>query len=90
MTDRFYFSNGDSAGSLEEFLFKAREMDDECFSHHVNKDKNDFANKNIEQVIAIAPRTEPLHTPIERVEKTTHTTNWGHTYTNTRIITSEV
>jgi len=51
---------------------------------------NDFANKNIQQVIAIAPRNEPLHTPIERVEKTTHTTNWGHTYTNTRIIEKEV
>ena len=51
---------------------------------------NDFANKNIEQVIAIAPRHEPLHTPIDRVEKTTHTTNWGHTYTNTRIIEKEV
>jgi hypothetical protein len=48
---------------------------------------NEFANKYIEQVIAIAPRREPLETPIERVEKTTHTTNWGHTYTNTRIIT---
>ena len=48
---------------------------------------NEFANKYIQQVIAIAPRTEPLETPIERVEKTTHTTNWGHTYTNTRIIT---
>ena len=48
---------------------------------------NDFANKYIQQVIAIAPRTEPLETPIDRVEKTTETTNWGHTYTNTRIIT---
>jgi hypothetical protein len=48
---------------------------------------NDFANKYIQQVVAIAPRNEPLETPIERVEKTTHTTNWGHTYTNTRIIT---
>jgi len=48
---------------------------------------NDFSNKYIQQVVAIAPRNEPLETPIERVEKTTHTTNWGHTYTNTRIIT---
>ena len=48
---------------------------------------NEFANKYIQQVIAIAPRTEPLKTPIDRVEKTTETTNWGHTYTNTRIIT---
>jgi len=51
---------------------------------------NDFANKYIEQVIAIAPRREPLETPIERVEKTTRTTSWGHTYTNTRIIEKEV
>ena len=48
---------------------------------------NDFANKYIEQVINSAPSNEPLETPIDRVEKTTHTTNWGHTYTNTRIIT---
>jgi hypothetical protein len=27
---------------------------------------NDFANKYIQQVIAIAPRTEPLETPIEK------------------------
>ena len=26
---------------------------------------DDFANHNIEQIIAIAPRTEPLETPIE-------------------------
>jgi hypothetical protein len=32
---------------------------------------NDFANKYIEQVIAIAPRREPLETPIE-VEKVHH------------------
>jgi len=51
---------------------------------------NDFANKNIEQVIAIAPRTEPLHTPIDRVEKTTQTTSFGHTYTYTKIIPREV
>ena len=48
---------------------------------------NDFFHKYASQCINIAPRHEPLETPIERVEKTTHTTNWGHTYTNTRIIT---
>jgi hypothetical protein len=32
---------------------------------------NEFANKYIEQVIAIAPRREPLETPIE-VEKVHH------------------
>jgi len=36
-----------------------------------------FANKYIEQVIAIAPRREPLETPIENPEKTKHTTSWG-------------
>jgi hypothetical protein len=41
---------------------------------------NDFANKYIEQVIAIAPRTEPLETPIENPERTKHTNNWGYTY----------
>jgi YHS domain-containing protein len=32
---------------------------------------NDFANKYIEQVINIAPRREPLETPIDRVRKST-------------------
>ena len=51
---------------------------------------NDFANKYIEQVIAIAPRREPLETPIENPEKTKHTTSWGHTYYDTRIREREV
>ena len=42
--DRFYFSNGDSAGNLDEFLEKLEGIDDECFFHHVNEEKNDFAN----------------------------------------------
>lgn len=42
--DRFYFSNGDSAGSLDELLGKLKVVDDEVFSHHVTEDKNDFAN----------------------------------------------
>ena len=46
---------------------------------------NDFANKYIQQVIAIAPRPEALETPIEDPIKTTHVTSWGHTYTNTKI-----
>ena len=46
---------------------------------------NEFANKYVEQVIAIAPRREPLETPIEDPERTKHETNWGHTYYNTRI-----
>ena len=46
---------------------------------------NEFANKYVEQVIAIAPRNEPLETPIEDPEKTKHTTQWGYTYYNTKI-----
>lgn len=42
--DRFYLSNGDECGSLNELLRKLKVIDDECFSHHVGEDKNDFAN----------------------------------------------
>jgi hypothetical protein len=38
---------------------------------------NDFANKYIEQVINIAPRREPLETPIDRVEKVKHENDYG-------------
>ena len=51
---------------------------------------NEFANKYIQQVIAIAPRTEPLETPIENPERTKHTTNWGYTYYDTKIREREV
>ena len=41
---------------------------------------NDFANKHVEQIIRIEPRTEPLETPIE-VREETHVTRWdGHEY----------
>jgi hypothetical protein len=46
---------------------------------------NDFAHKHIREVVAIAPRTECLETPIEDPVKTTHTTSYGYTYTNTKI-----
>ena len=47
---------------------------------------NDFANKHVREVIAIAPRLEPLETPvsIERVESTTY---GGHKYMETKILT---
>jgi YHS domain-containing protein len=51
---------------------------------------NEFANKYVEQVIAIAPRNEPLETPIENPERTKHTTNWGYTYYDTKIREREV
>ena len=47
---------------------------------------NDFANKHIERVIAIEPRTEPLETPVEVTkEKVTSRWNSDHTYVETRI-----
>jgi hypothetical protein len=54
-----------------------------------NQCYNDFANANIEQIIAIAPRTEPLETPIDRVEKVKHENDY-HSWTETRIIPREV
>ena len=50
---------------------------------------NEFANKYVEQVIAIAPRHEPLETPINDPERTKHTTQWGYSYYNTRITERE-
>ena len=46
---------------------------------------NDFAHTHIREIVAIAPRTEALETPIEDPKKTTTTTEWGYTYTNTEI-----
>ena len=51
-----------------------------------------FANKYIQEVIAIAPRTECLETPIHDPKKETHTHeySWGrHSYTNTKIEVDE-
>jgi hypothetical protein len=47
---------------------------------------NDFANKHVREVIAIAPRLEPLETPIEVVKE--QSTDWhGSPYISTRILT---
>ena len=47
---------------------------------------NDFANKHVREVISIAPRTEPLETPVDVVkEKVTSRWNSDHTYVETRI-----
>ena len=46
---------------------------------------NDFANANIERIVALAPRTEPLETPIDDPKKTKHETNYGHTYYDIEI-----
>ena len=48
---------------------------------------NDFAHTYIREVIAIAPRTEALETPIEDPKKTVVTSHWNpnHSWTRTEI-----
>ena len=47
---------------------------------------NDFANTHINAIIAIAPRTEPLETPIEVVKEQAR--DWsGRDYMETKILT---
>ena len=53
---------------------------------------DDFANTCIQQVIAIAPRTQALETPIKDPikEKHTHEFSWGnHSYTTTKLEVDE-
>ena len=46
---------------------------------------NDFANTHIQQIVAIAPRTEALETPIDVVKEPA--TDWsGRDYMETKII----
>jgi len=46
---------------------------------------NDFFIKFAQQCVHIAPRNEPLETPIEDPTKTKHETSYGHTYYNHTI-----
>ena len=52
---------------------------------------NDFANANIERIVALAPRTEALETPIDDPKKTVHTSDYTypdgtrHSWTTTEI-----
>ena len=53
---------------------------------------DDFANKYIQQVIAIAPRTEALETPIKDPERTKHSSQghyYNHTWYDTKIEVDE-
>ena len=45
----------------------------------------EFVEKHIQGMIAIAPRREALETPIKDPVKETHNTEWGRTWTNTKI-----
>ena len=46
---------------------------------------NDFMHKHWDEFIRLYPRAECLETPINDPVKTTTTTEWGYTYTNTEI-----
>jgi hypothetical protein len=50
---------------------------------------DDFANTYIQQIIAIAPRTECLETPIHDPQREPHDTSWGHRYYDTKIEVDE-
>ena len=71
-----------------------RTKKDQQYSDHINMYSyfcsqgcyNDFANKHVREVIAIAPRTEALETPIEVVKE--HARDWrGNDYMQTKIVT---
>ena len=49
--------------------------------------ERDFCNKYTEQIVRIAPRHEPLETPIEDPKKVTHQSNYNPSYswTSTEI-----
>ena len=46
---------------------------------------HDFFWKHFQEFVQLHPRPEALETPIEDPKKTTTTTEWGYTYTNTEI-----
>ena len=48
---------------------------------------NQFANANIERIVALAPRHTPLETPIDDPKKVQHTSDYnpGYTWTSTEI-----
>ena len=45
----------------------------------------DFIILHLTSIVAIAPRRNALETPIKDPVKETHNTEWGRTWTNTRI-----
>ena len=51
---------------------------------------DDFANTYIQQVVAIAPRTEALETPIEDPKKTRVVSSWNPNYSWTQTTITKV
>ena len=49
---------------------------------------NQFVNRNLERVVAIAPRTEPLETPIKDPTKEHRSNSW-HSWTVTNLEVDE-
>ncbi len=49
----------------------------------------DFITEHLNDVIALGPRREALETPILNPTKETTTTNYGYSYTNTKIEVDE-
>ena len=50
---------------------------------------NNFANTYVDQILAIAPRTECLETPILDPHREAHNTEWGHKWYDTKIEVDE-
>ena len=50
---------------------------------------NYFFHEHVIEIIAIAPRTECLETPINDPQKTRHTTSWGRDWYDTKIEVDE-
>jgi hypothetical protein len=50
---------------------------------------NDFVQKNIDEFVALHPRTECLETPIMDPVKKTTVTEYGYRYTDTKIEVDE-
>ena len=50
---------------------------------------HDFIRRNIEEFVALHPRTEALETPILDPKKETHTNQFGYSYYDTRIKVDE-
>jgi len=49
----------------------------------------DFINKHFREFVRLHPRTEALETPINDPVKTKHTTEYGYSWTNTKIEVDE-
>jgi len=62
---------------------------DHAFKYFCNQNcLYEFINKHLEEIVRIAPRREPLETPIKDPEKETHTSDYGygsHSWTTTKI-----